>query len=367
MKKYSLSILIILLCSVLVFSGCTKAKTATPASINMLYQSIAQQYGSYDNQEKIKVFDNNKSVDLYSNASYNSTVYGEIVHLQDEASYSTLNMLDVGQEYQTIMAAVSCFYQNRTLIDITENVPQELYTNMYQSIDDLTPILKEVLSKKESLESTLYNLGASQVNSAPVKESLKSFLSAYKKLIEKHFEFNAVFEDIYTTYIYSPTGKEVKLKEGELQRLVLSSAVYLGQYYYLKQMVLNSNLDNRFSHQKLYNSSTNAVEMNQNYDESFEGLKKIVENLLMISDPVNLNDADYLTYYNASVEKLKSFKTNVNNYKIAVENILSYKKSHNNQDVPTDSATYQYVQFANNMEIEVQNLQNYLIINIIKV
>ena len=367
MKKISLSVLIILICSILVLTGCTKAKNAKPSTINLLYQNTVEKYSNYAGEEKIKIYNSNKEVDLYSNSSFNEVVFAEIEHLQDEASYSTVNMLAEGQEYQTIMEAVSCFYQNRALIDILTEVPQDFYTSMYERVDELLPILNDVLNKKESFESTLKNLGATEVNSTPVKESLKSFLLSYRNLVNKYFEINSVFEQLYTTYIFAPSGKETRLREGELQRVVLSSAVYLGEYYYLKQMVLNSQIDNRFAHQKIYNESTHSVVINSNYDESFESFQKIVQNMLMVSDPLNLNDPDYLTYYNASADKIKSFRVYLEDYKTAVNKILEYQKAHNNQPVPEDSSVYEYVKFTKRMDIEAQNLQNYLMINIMRI
>ena len=231
MKKYSFSILVILLCAVFIFSGCTKASTATPQMINELYQTTAIKYGKYIGMEKYKIFNEDMQVDLYSSKSYASAVYNQITNLQDGASYSIVNMLKKGAEYQTLMEAVSCFYNYRNFIATYVEIPQELLTKMYIATDKLETNLDSLLNTKVSFETMIMNLD--DPNSLALKGNLKNYLDNYRKLIYSMLEMNKIYEEIYTTCIYVPTIITEVPSEGEvsmeLQRVVLSSALYVAQ------------------------------------------------------------------------------------------------------------------------------------------
>lgn len=362
MKKYSFSILVILLCAVFIFAGCTKASTATPQMINDLYQTIAQKYGKYNGSTKYKIFDADMKVDLYSLSAYSGAVYNQITNLQDDASYSVINMLRKGAEYQPIMEAVSCFYNNRNFVATYVDIPQELLTKMYNATDNLENDLGTLLSTKESLETMIINLD--DPNSQAIMGNLKSYLQNYRKFIQAMFEFNKAFEEIYTTCIIVPSDNTLRLTDGELQRVVMSSSMYIAQYYYYKHFVLNTDYFDRFSYQKVYIPETNEIYDNPNYDEGYANFVKMVDNINNIADPMDMNNPDKLTYYNASISKLESLKVNVANYQTAVQKVVDYKTRHNTQTIPANSDVYQYVNFINEMETQIQSYVNYLLLNI---
>ena len=362
MKKYSFSILVILLCAVFIFSGCTKAKTATPQMINELYQTTARKYGKYNGSEKYKIFDADLKVDLYSSNAYSNKVYNQITHLQDDASYSLVNMLREGGEYQPLMEAMSSFYNNRNFIATYVEIPQELLTKMYNATDGLENVLSPLLSTKEAFETIIQNLD--EPSSLAISGSFKNYLGNYRKLMQSMFEINKVYEEIYTTCIYIPRENTLRLTDGELQRVVLSSSLYIAQYYYYKQFVLNTDYFNRFSYQTIYNTETGEAENNPNYDSGYANFVKMVNNINNISDPVNMNDPDRLTYYNASISKLQSLKVNVENYKIAVQKVADYKNKNKTEIIPANSNLTKYVDFINDMETQIVSYVNYLLLNI---
>lgn len=365
MKKFSFSILITLLCAVFIFSGCTKASTATPQMINELYQTIANKYGKYNGVDKYKIFNEDLQVDLYSSKAYSSTVYNLITNLQDNASSSIVNMLRKGGEYQPLMEAVSCFYNNRNFVATYVEIPQELLTKMYDATDDLEENMDMLLSTKESFETMLVNIG--DPNSLAIRGNFKSYLENYRKLIQAMFEINAVYEEIYTTCIYEPKDNTLRLIDGELQRVVLSSSIYIAQYYYYKHFVLNTDYFNRFAHQTIFNSASGENYVNPNYDSGYTNFVKMIDNINNIADPVNLNDPDKLTYYNAAVSKLESLKVNIKNYQTAVEIVADFKAKNNTETIPANSDVYQYVNFINEMETQVVSYVNYLLLNIMEI
>ena len=363
MKKYSLSILIFLLCAVFIFSGCTKANSATPQSINELYQSIARKYGKHNPDDgKHKIFNEDMQIDLYSAQAYRGNVYNQITNLQDGASFSVANLLKKDGEYQPLMEAVSAFYNNRNFVATYVEIPQKLLTEMYEAIDHLDGVLKPLLSVKESFETMMINVN--NPNSIAIRGSLKNYLESYRKLIQAMFKVNTVYEEIYTTCIYIPEENTLRLMDGELQRLVLSSSLYIAQYYYYKHFVLDTNLDNRFAHEKIFNPETNEIYTNPNYDSGYVNFVKVINNINNIADPLDMNDPDYLTYYNAAVSKLKSLKINIKNYQTAVEKVVDYKAKNNVETIPTNTEVYQYVNFINEMETQVVSYVNYLLLNI---
>jgi len=365
MKKFNISFLIIMLCSILIFTGCTKAKNATPEKVTLLYDGITEKYSNYSGSTKTKIFNSQKNVDLYSSTAYDLYVYNQITSLNGDASTSLLNVLAKGAEYETIITGITSFYYNRSIVTSFIDIPQDLISELYVYIDDLDGILEKVLDKKEAFESTVINFNNVDINSQIILGTLKSYLKSYSKLIEQFYKINSLCEEIYTSYIYVPSSSTITLRQGELQRLVLSSALYIAEYYHQKQLVLNSNLENRFGYQKIVDSKSNTVVDNDNYDKGFENFKKIVENLLDVADPSNLNDPDYLSYYNAANLKLKTLKTNIKNYQAAVQKVTDYKIK--NKTISKDSSVYSYVQFIEEMDTEIQSYQNYLMLNIMKI
>ena len=359
MKKFRLSIFVVLLCSILVFSGCTKASSATPQKICSLYTEIATKYKK-DSSNKTQVFDDYNAVDLYSSASYRSLASTEIVHENSGASYSILNLVRDGGEYATIMSAVSNFYQIGPSFYITDyEIPQEKLSKMYEAIDSLTSTIKPLVSKKNVFQNNLESMGASKVNSVPVTESFKSYLGYYRDLIQKFYEFNSIYEDIYTTNIYVPNEESTMLIEGELKRLVLSVGLYLGEYYYQKQMVANVDYSNRFSYQYVYDPESSSNIANSSFDEGFANFRKIVTGAKNIADPEELGDENYVAYYNVGLTKLKSLKNMVKNYTVAAKVVADYY-SHD-KTISTNSTDYAYVEYMATVDAEVINLQNYFV------
>lgn len=367
MKRFKISAFILILCSILIFAGCTKANNATPEKVVLLYEGIAAKYSYYSNSTKTKIFNSQKQVDLYSATAYDSYVYQSINNLNDDVSTSLLNVLAKGAEYESIMTAVTSFYNNKSIVTSFIEIPKKLISQLYIYIDELESILENVLDRKEVFETTVINFNNVDINSQVISGAVKTYLKAYSKLIGQFYKINSLCEEIYTSYIYVPSDTTITLRQGELQRLVLSSAVYLAEYYHQKQMILNSDLGNRFGYQKIIDINTSAAIDNVNYDAGFENFKKIVTNLLDVADPSNLSDPNYLTYYNAGNVKLKTLKTNIKNYQTAVQKVVDYKNKHKNTTITEDCEVYQYVQFIEKMDIEIQNYQNYLMLNVMKI
>lgn len=368
MKKFKISIMAILLCSALLFAGCTKADNATLKTIGILYDGIATQYGQSE-QGKTKVFDEDGRVDLYSNSSLSDKLYGLVIDQTEDSSKNIFNIISNGFEYQSIMEGLTDFYGDLGVkTNLQSEISQDKLTKIYQKIEDSKNSIADLYNVKLSLETMLDNQGVENANKRPVQASFEDFVQAYKKVMDKLYQVNKAYEEMHTSCLLIYQTETQKVPSSAYKTLLYSSELYLAEYYYQKQLILNEDTDNRFAHQKIYNTTLEQYEDNPNYDKNFEGYKNIVNKIndgIANLDDATASSADTLAYYNAYIKKLATFKTNVENYKTAVQKILEYKKSHNGSDVPQSDANYYYVQFVEMMDTEVANIQNYLSTNIL--
>ena len=367
MKKIAISILVLILCSVMFLGGCTKADNATIEMINNLYATTVQNYQIDAETHKTKVFDQDGRVDLYSADSYNGTLSSLInskgqTEVENDTSMSKFNLLKVSGEYQVIIQAITDFFAKKSYNYTFIDVPQQMHTKLYNAVDNLSSTLNKLVLQKQSLEATLQNFGVANANEVPVQESFKLFLKQYDKLIAKLYQVNKTFEEIYTGYIHKPetvTQLSGGVPEYETGRLVLSSELYLAEYYYQKHMVLSSAYETQFASKYI------GTTANQNYDSIFANFVKIVTNVENVAEPADRNDADVITYYNACLQKFDSLKTNLKNYEKAVSKIVEYKNSHT-KPIDEKSSVYHYVEFIEEFDAEVMDYQNYLIARIMK-
>ncbi len=369
MKKLSVTFLVVLMCAVFVFSGCSKASKATAEQVYTLYTNIAEQYNGVN---KPRLFDGVK-LDLSSENAYPANVYSAINTLNEEgdeldkkiAAFCAVNMLKADAEYDTMLKAASCFYTNRSIDASFKEIPQNLVAQIYEQVDSLTADLDYLAKQKSVFETSLFNFESEYKTSIIVRAACEDYFEAYLSVIKKMYEINQTAEEIYTNYVLDVVSSTTtRLLTGELQRLVLSSAVYFAEYHYLKHCVLNNDLINCFSYDYITNKSNQIIE-NANYDETFAKLQKIVSEISNISDPENLNDPDALTYYNYGIIKLQTLKHKMKAYREAVQKVLDFKKSHPNQEITAESDAYYYNMYLENMDAEVYNFESYLILNII--
>ena len=350
MKKIKFFGIILLLVCVMVLSGCTRSGNAKIETCNILYEKVTKNYYRDERTEKIRVFDADGNVDLYSINSYDSIkTFNYIASVDTEGSLFVFNLLRENGEYATLIKAVSDFYilnnkSNHTLKDA--EVPQEIKSKLYNRIDELGGVLNKVKSSKKSLQTTVDNFSSD--SEVPVEQALKNFLNNYKLLIEKFFEISSTYEEIYTKYIYVIDTK-TEIASGGMERLVRGSEIYLAKYYYLKHFVLNG-YDDRFSFQKVYDAKTETFVDNPTYDEGFEKLVKIANTF--VSD---YEDEDHIFYYGCCLSKYETLKTNLVNYEKAVKYIAGLKGKTNGNKIAE-----QYLEFMANFDQEVLDYENYL-------
>ena len=362
MKKISITFLMILMCAVFVFSGCTKASRATAEQVFNLYTSIATEYNG---GRKTRLFDG-LQLDLSSENAYSSSVYNKINTLKnEEAAICAVNMLKAGAEYDTMLKAASCFYTSRSIDVSYKEVPQNLVSQIYEEVDSLNSHLDYLAKQKVILETALTNFPTEYKTSLIVLSACEDYFEAYARLINKMFEINEIAEEIYTKYVLEVvSSRTTRLMPGELQRLVLSASVYFAEYYYLKHCVLNDDLVSCFGYKDITNSNNEAVN-NEKFDSYFANFQNIISELTNIGDPADLNDTNKLTYYNYGIIKLQTLKHNIKDYRIAVQKVLEFKSKHPNQEITAESDVYYYNMFIENMDSEIDNYQSYLILNII--
>lgn len=357
MRKFRYLGLALLLVCVLIVSGCTKANSAKIETCNNLYALETANYGVDEQTNKIKVFDEDGFVNLCTYNSYSSTkLYNLIASTEEECSPYVFNILKRGGEYDTIIQAVSKFYLNNnksSFSKLDKEVPQNLKTHLYEAIDDLGDILKNLVVTKKALETTVNNF--SDFNIVPVNQALKTFLTNYQELIESFYEISSTYEQIRNTYL-SPVITKTQIPLGGIENLINSGNVYIAKYYYLKHLVLNG-FDDRFASQKILNEDTNQYIENETYDAEFANFVQIVNST--ISETTNDN-VDKIFYYGAALTKFDSLKTNLKNYEVAVKYIANY-----NGKITSKSVAYQYVEFMKNFDQEVTNYQNYIIAHLL--
>lgn len=357
MKKIKFFGIVLLLVCVLVLSGCTRSANAKIETCNTLYEKVTKNYYRDERTEKIRIFDAEGNVDLYSIKSYDSIkTFNYIASVDEEGSTYLFNILRENGEYAVLMKAVSDFYvsnnkSNHTLKDA--DVPQDIKSRLYDRIDELGAVLDKVKSSKKSLQSTVDSF--SGVNEVPVEQALKTFLNNYKLLIEKFFEISSTYEEIYSNYLYIVNTK-VQVPTGGMGRLVKGSKIYLAKYYYLKHLVLNG-YDDRFSFSKIYDTKTETFVENPTYDESFE---KLVQMTNAVVSEVAPDDDDKIFYYGCCLAKYESLKTNLVNYEKAAKYISGLNGKTNGNRIAQE-----YLEFMANFDQQVLDYEQYLFTNLI--
>ena len=357
MKRLKVLSLIVLLVCVTVLSACTKAGNASIENCNNLYMSFAKKYTLDQTTNKIKIFDEDGYVDLSTTNSYETQKMNDIINrASEDGPRYVFSILKRGGEYDVLVQAVSKLYlmNNKTnYVHQNKQVPQKLKTKLYENIDDLKRIFENVAVSKKAMETTISNFN--DFDALPVKESLKAFLVKYQKLIEKFYDVTSAYEQIVNEYIFPATTKTM-IPRGGMERLILSSEIYLAKYYYLKHLVLVGN-DNRFGTKTIYDVETGEYVNNPNYDSNFEVFKTIAN---AIVPEAAADNTDKIFYYGSCLEKFDSLKINLNNYEKAVNYIVSLKGNTINNPVAK-----QYLQFMESFDNEVTDYQNYLTVNIL--
>lgn len=346
MKKIKFSIFAILLACIFCFAGCTKASNSNLEKNYQLYDSITKKYGVDEQTNKIKVFNAEQKVELYSVNAYESMALYNLIGTGDiENSKYVFNTLSSFGEYKALMHAVSQLFLQWRQTSYTVDIPKEKTTKLYDAIDALKTVAEDVSLKKSTLETTIKNI--KDENSVAVNDALNEYLKAYFKLITKFYDVSVAYEDIYE--IVFPVQKVTKLAEGDIIKLILSSEIYLAKYYYLKNIVLTDNYASRFGFKKVYRASTDSFVDNANFDSNFADFVKITEQDANVGEAA-AGDNDKIFYYNAGIEKLAYIKNGVNNFEKAVENI----KNNNDENG-------EYAKFVANFAVDVQGYQNYLL------
>lgn len=350
MKNYKFSIFAVLLAMIFLFAGCTKASKANLDQCNLIYENLAEKYSTDQLTGYIKIFDEDFKVDLYSEKSYNTKLFGLAVDIDAEGSKNLFNTLSENAEYSALMHGVSQLYLQWKSASYTIDIPQEKFTKLYQAIDELESTLKKLVVYKDALSTTVKNFD--NVNSIAMKESLNEYLKLYFELITKFYDISTSYEDIYETVF--PNQTLTVLRQGDILKFTLSSELYLAKYYYLKNIVLTDNFMTRFSFEKIYDSDTSSFIENEYFDSNFADFMEIVKQDSLIGD-VEPSNVDKIFYYNVGLRKLSSLKNNLSNMEIAVDKVK------NNKD-----ANGEYAKFICDLETEINNYQSYVINNIIK-
>lgn len=331
MKKISL-LLILILC-VTFFSGCFNANSATLATVYANYQSLLSAY-PYTETGNIKMFNGQKKYDLYSSGAYSASVY-QAIQMGSEENF---DLLKQGNEYEVLLsAAMNFFYNNVQVLDLTinnEKVPQELRTQLFIALEDLTAKTRQVYLDKLSMETICQdNFSRSDII---INNSLKAYLKSYSNLIGSAIKFNLIFSDICLNYIndYNITSS-TSVYTGGVSQLVMSAQLHIANYLYQKYMVFNTDVTQEFRSEILFYRLNTLIDLYNDNDVDYNAYN---------------NDATTIVYFKRALQMQSHFDVEFGNLSTAISKL-------NNTVPEADSSNYYYYTYLINYET---NCQTYL-------
>ena len=329
MKKYCLSIIAILLVSVFVFAGCTKANSASLYDCSNLYKFTTNKYD---------LSEDGSTMDIFNEGGNFNITYSEKIAMAIEQENGKFSLLKVGNEYETLLNCATGLYERyKSVLENSwneETVPQQYKSALYIAIQDLEPACHELSMAKQTLASVCNTDDFSESNQY-IQSSFNIYLQKFSNLLEVCFNINEAFESLYTGYIVVPD--QTQIKPGELDRFVLSAENYIAKYFYLKHYV-NGELLTRFSEEKINDTD------NLNYDKLFTKLQSFLEKGV-VEQPIEADKA-LVFFYKEGLAKLESFKIGLENYEIALEK--------------TSSTTDVYANYIAHFNAEAENFINYV-------
>lgn len=331
MRRFYIGVLAIFMLCGFVLAGCSKADSASLADCHALYENIITKYGETSEDSHI-IFKNNK-IDLYSETCYDAEIYQAI-----ESEKTGFALLKQGKQYELLLKSGTAFYDNYDtfIIGLTQTyekkVGQNLKTKLYKGFEAMEKACEETKKAKLVFETVCQdNVDATSIN---VKTNLNYYLKSYVNLINKAIEVNELYEEIYTKHMVVANSNEIV--SGDYQRIVFSAQLYIAKYLSLWLFEANEDL--------VVDHSAKTV---------FSCLSQIIENQERAgSADTEDNHTKYV--YNIALQKIETFKQEVENYEVALNKI-------------TDDSTNPYNQFVDSFENKVINFENFFLTNVLNV
>ena len=362
MKKFNYVIVTILLACVMFFGGCaTKAESANYKTCNDYFANVAKKYVSGNDYIFVPALiestdSNTYVVDLFSKDAYNQTIYEQIESDSFDEESDTMNfgLLKKGNEYQTIMEAVSTYYARyqsqandisvQNAINNGISIPQSVYADLYNQIDKLDGVSKALANKKTKFVTDCKN-SISQKNNIQ-KSDFVNYLQAYQDFIQVVADINKAYQVLHFDYIYNyDTTSGQPLSDGQTQRWVDSAILYCGIYYYIKDMKNSLSLQNAFAH---------GISQDAGFTNKFcPILENRQDNLI-----ANEDNGSAISTYQVAAKKLKSIINDLDNFDIASQKVMEYLK--NNKLTSIDKTRSDYIQIKSYYEFTQIYDQNIL-------
>ena len=363
MRKFKYSVLTILLACVLVLSGCsTKAETAKWNDCNVKYSTIVSHYLADSNYifttKELSPGEQTFVVDLYSANAYNLTIFNAINADDFDETTDSMNfgLLKNGNEYQTLTYAIFNFFSKYSITvteamqNSTKDIPQQVFTNIYTSIENLESSAKNLVSARKNL-NTRFATTIRHTNNPVGLRDFEVYLEKYQNFIDNLLDISISFQNLYFNYYHHfdyISGDEIK--PGAYQRWVDSAILYCAGCYFMKDMKYSLNIQNAFGHAG--HADLKFVEFAnilKNYAD-----KQIIDNI----------DDEGIAQYRVATKKLDSSSRNFEKYEQAVSKVNNYLKSNKLQQIDETRADYAEIQyhyeFTKTFEQNIQNIQNLL-------
>lgn len=365
MKKMNYVFITILVTAVLFFGGCTtKADTATFKICNENFVNVMQKFTS--GSEYIfepKLIESTDSdtyvVDLSSQKAYNNVIFEAINNdnFAEEGGSMNFGLLKKGNEYQTIVDAVTSYYARyqskateKLVEDISENnvqIPQNIYANLYNNIEKCEQASRTLAVKKTKLV-TACKTAINQTNNYIQTSDFENYLQSYQDFIQTMADINREFQVLHYDYLFGYDENEGKpLPIGQTRIWVDSAILYCGIYYYIKDMKNSLSVQNAFAHI-------------ETQDESFASFYSILESRAdkLIS---NESDSSAIFTFQVASKKLKAVINDIDNFDFASTKIKQYLQKNNLTAVDETRADFleikNYYQFATVFEQSILGLQ----------
>ena len=268
-KFFSIFVLAIMVTG-LMFSGCTKANSASYSEVYSHFKTnVASKVYVDDNNVGSYIISKKGSDVYYFEFTLDSANANLRQRVNSAGENNIFNALANNREYGTIIGHASNYFfkkfnDSAMLVyseDKLKTIPQNLLTTLYNQVDNVTSSISNFASGTRKLITSYNELDP---ESKSTKFALEDLLNAYKNLIGSVIDMNMTTEQIIdgVLFDYASGSEEVSLLE--LNRLVDAFELYATKYIYQKYMQFDKNTQLSFLDNNLVSKLNQMLTLNEN-------------------------------------------------------------------------------------------------------
>lgn len=258
-NKVNILVVALLLCVTALFAGCTKAGNASYIDITSKFNTelsssvttkgqtgsailLKKNNGNYAFQFNPDNIDLNKKVNEVGtkyNKLSNNEIYSKLLAYSSNYFLGKLMNNDYMVAYQDYLA----------------KVPQDKWTNLWNSTDDVINQIKSFGESYRRLSSCYKDANPDATNAI---SALDKLLGQYKKLIGSVLQQNLDSQEIFDNYLFQDNKVEGQVTQIEQSRIIDSFVLYFTEYIYQRYMAFTSETQITISSELLTKLSTLA-------------------------------------------------------------------------------------------------------------